>query len=251
MDFGKMYSEEDLFPRMITSCEARDYGFLFFSESNKDSFDSNHAVIFRDKVHDLKRVLADIIVFYKNKGIRPIIYQSIDEEGYFEEFKDVFSECGFECRTEEQKYMILTGENAIIPNPKIAVGRVREWEDAFATEIFEKAGEPWETAVAKRALKNKNTLFFAAYLNGQPVGMTYSHVSDGVCRVDYLLVSKEFRKIGVGRALIHAFTEYCRANKIENCFLWPDGESAEKIYYEAGFRHAATKIAGRAAYIKD
>ena len=81
--------------------------------------------------------------------------------------------------------------------------------------------------------------------------MTYSHVSDGVCRVDYLLVSKEFRRIGVGRALIHAFTEYCRANKIENCFLWPDGESAEKIYYEAGFRYAATKIAGRAAYIKD
>jgi len=81
--------------------------------------------------------------------------------------------------------------------------------------------------------------------------MTYSHVSDGVCRVDYLLVSKEFRRIGVGRALIHAFAEYCRANKIENCFLWPDEESAERRYYEAGFRLAAAKKAERARYTKD
>uniref|UniRef100_UPI004056B8F5 GNAT family N-acetyltransferase n=1 Tax=Acetatifactor sp. TaxID=1872090 RepID=UPI004056B8F5 len=62
----------------------------------------------------------------------------------------------------------------------------------------------------------------------------------------YLLVSKECRNIGVGRALINCFVEYCHAHGIDNCFLWPDGETAEKIYYEAGFRHVETKQAGRA-----
>ena len=80
--------------------------------------------------------------------------------------------------------------------------------------------------------------------------MTYAHVRDGVCRVDYLLVSKECRNIGVGRALISSFVEYCRANKVEDCYLWPDGETAEKIYYEAGFRYLETKIAGRASYVQ-
>lgn len=40
MNFEKMYLEEDLFPREITLYEKRDYGFLFYNEENKDSFDS-------------------------------------------------------------------------------------------------------------------------------------------------------------------------------------------------------------------
>ena len=77
MDLEKIYREEDLFPREITRWEKREYGFLFYNEENKDSFDSNHAIIFREKVHDLEKVLKDIIHFYEEKGIRPRIYQSI------------------------------------------------------------------------------------------------------------------------------------------------------------------------------
>jgi hypothetical protein len=34
---------------------------------NKDSYDSNHAIIFREKIADLNEVLEDIIGFYKEK----------------------------------------------------------------------------------------------------------------------------------------------------------------------------------------
>ena len=221
---------------------------MFYNEENKDSFDSNHAIIFRERVSDLKQVLNDIIQFYTEKGIRPSIYQSICEEGYFEEIKKQLSDYGFECWTEAQKYMVLTEKNTITSNSKVVVRKVSEWEDEFGTEIFEKAGEPWEIDVAKRALMNSNMLFFVAFYMGKPVGMTHCHITDGVCRVDYVLVSKEFRNIGVGRTLINSFVEYCNANQIDNCYLWPDGETAEKIYYEAGFRHVETKQAGRAVY---
>lgn len=85
-------------------------------------------------------------------------------------------------------------------------------------------------------------------MKDKPVGMTHSHLTENVCRVDYLLVSKEHRNIGVGRSLINCFVEYCKTNGIDNCYLWPDGETAEKIYYEAGFRLVDIKLAGRAVY---
>ena len=249
MNLKAMYMEEDLFPREITSYETRYYGLLFYNEDNKDSFDSNHAIIYKEKTHDIEDVLRDIISFYKAKGIRPNIYQSILEEGFFSEIGNTLEKYGFEYWTEEQKYMVLSEKNEITPNTQIIVRKITEWEDVFGVEIFEKADEPWEIDVAKRALMNENTLFFVAYYKGKPVGMTHCHLTDGVCRVDYLLVSKEHRNIGVGRTIINTFVEYCHANQIDNCYLWPDGESAEKIYYEAGFRHVETKQAGRATYI--
>ena len=251
MNLSKIYIEEDLFPREITKCQETEYGVLFYNEENRDSYDSNHAVIYKEKISDLGKVLEGIKKFYKEKGINPSIYQSICEEGYFEEIRKELEAHGFEWWTEEQKYMVLSDKNTIVPNSEVEVRKVTNWEKTFGTEIFEKAGEPWEIDVAKRALQNENTLFFVAYYDGKPIGMTHCHVTDGVCRVDYLLVSKEQRNIGVGRALINAFVKYCNAIGIDICYLWPDGETAEKIYYEAGFRQVEIKKAARAAYKKE
>ena len=243
-----MYLEEDLFPREITCFIEKDYGILFYNDDNKDSFDSNHAIIYRNKISDLSVVLQDIIRFYKGKGIIPNIYQSISDDGYFKEIQNELDQFGFESWIESQRYMILFGENEIRPSADIYVKRVFEWKDEYRTEIFEKANEPWETDVVKRALMNDNTLFFVAFYKGKPVGMTHCHVTNDICRVDYLLVSKESRNKGVGRAIIYKFVEHCHLNKITNCYLWPDGETAERIYYQAGFRYVETKQAGRATY---
>ncbi|MCD7872915.1 MAG: GNAT family N-acetyltransferase [Clostridiales bacterium] len=248
MNLETIYNEEDLFPREITSYDKRDYGLLFYNEENKNSYDSNHAILFRKKVSNLQEALKDIILFYTKKGIRPIIYESVSEEGYFEEIKTELLDNDFECRTELQKYMILSEKSIIEPNSEVIIKKVSEWNDEYGKEIFEKAGEPWEINVVKNALRNKNTLFFVAFYKGIPVGMTRCHVTNGICRVDYVLVSKEYRNIGVARTLINSFVEYCIINQIENCYLWPDGDTAEKIYYEAGFRYTVTKQAGRAIY---
>ncbi len=243
----KIYREEDLFPREITSYESRDYGFLFFNEEDKDSFDSNHALIYKNRISDLGEVLEDITSFYKGKGINPTIYQSISEEGYFEENKELFSAYGFDIFSEPQKYMVLVEKNRLLPNTDVKVLRVNAWSEVYK-DIFIKADEPWEIEVAKRALANKNTFFFVAFYQDEPVGMLYAHIKDGVCRGDYLLVAKEYRNIGVGRTLMNCFTEYCNENVIDVCYLWPAGDGAERIYIEAGFREVETRIAGRAVY---
>lgn len=250
MNIDKIFREEDLFPREFANFEAREYGILFYDETNKDSFDSNHAVIFKEKIEDLDAVLADIAVFYQSKGQNPIVYQATGDEGYFAEHADVFAKHGFKTWEEEMQIMVPVEENKLVTNPGITVKRVSEWEDSFAFEIFEKAEEPWEIGVAKRMIQNPNTVFLVACYNGQPVGMTYVHVRSGVCRYDYILVSKEHRRIGVARALMNSLVEYCVEQRIENCYLWPAGDSAQRIYLEAGFRVVKIVKAGRAAMEK-
>lgn len=250
MDLSKIYREEDLFPREFAVFIEREYGLLFYNDDNKDSYDSNHAIIFKDRINDVKKTLEDITKFYRDKGIKPTIYQSITDDGYFESIREELVAYGYDIYGEENRYMVLLDECRIRSDPLIEVRKIEKWEDTFRTNIFEAAGEPWEADVAKMALEKDNALFFAAYIEGLPVGMTQAHTKDGVCRVDYLLVAAEHRRKGVGRAVIQAFVKYCIDNKIENCFLWPDGESAERIYYEAGFRLVEVKTAGRACYVK-
>lgn len=251
MNLEKIYREEDLFPREFVNFEAKEYGILFYDESNKDSYDSNHAVIFKDKTEDLDAVLDDVVAFYESKGLNPMVYQATAEEGYFSANADVFAKHGFRTWEEELHIMVPTEENKLLPNAEITVKRVSEWEDAFASEIFVKAEEPWEIGVAKRMIKNPNTVFLVAYFQGCPVGMTYVHVRSGVCRFDYILVSKEHRRIGVGRTLMNVLVEYCKEQKVENCYLWPAGDSAERIYREAGFHVVKEVRAGRAVFCKE
>lgn len=247
MNIDKIFKEEDLFPREFVAFEEKDYGILFYDETNKDSYDSNHAVIFKEKVSDLDAALADVVAFYESKGQRPIVYQATAEEGYFAAHTDVFEKHGFKTWEEELHIMVPVETNKLIPNPEITVKRVTEWENAFASEIFVKAEEPWEIGVAKRMIKNPNTVFLVAYYKEQPVGMTYVHVRDGVCRYDYILVSKEHRGIGVGRTLMHALVECCKEQNIVNCYLWPADAAAQRIYAEAGFQTVAVVKAGRSA----
>lgn len=246
VDLKKIFVEEDMFPREISQYEAREYGYLFYNDDEKDSFDSNHALIFKKQIHDIDYVLNDIKDFYLGKGIVPSIYQSIDDEGYFYHIDQKLEEHGFKHSTELQKFMVLSEDNRIEPNHQIIVRRITEWIDEYGIEIFKKADEPWEIAPTKRALNNSNTLFFVAFIDEKPVGMMRGHVTDGICRVDYLLVSKEYRKIGVGKTITHYLVRYCNEKGFKTCFLWPDNEYAEKMYYEAGFRTVSLKKAGRA-----
>ena len=107
MDIDKIFIEEDLFPKNITTYEIRDYGLLFYNDVNKDSYDSNHAIIYKEKIDNIKNVLDDVVDFYKQKNIKPCIYQSINEEGYFDEIKNELIDSGFDYWNEEQKYMLL------------------------------------------------------------------------------------------------------------------------------------------------
>ena len=250
MNIENGYIEEDLFPKLFTQYEERPYGILFYNEANRDSYDSNHAVIYRDKIDDLKAVLADITGFYRSRNLRPIIYQSMLDDGWFEEISSELTEAGFKNWTELQEYMLPTGENKIIPNPDIEVVKIEKWSDDLET-VFLEAEEPWEIEVAKTSLNNSDSWMFAARQNGKTIGLLYGHISEIACRGDYLLVSKKHRRIGAGRALFHAYVEWCKQKGINKAYLWPDGETPKRIYVEGGYEPVEIRKAGRAVLEKD
>lgn len=245
MNLQECYVEEDLFPRIFTDYEEREYGILFFNTDNKDSYDSNHAVIYKDKIRDLQYVLSDIIEFYKEKGNRPIIYQSMLDDNWFDEIQEELSAAGFRSWIEDQEYMLQVDENRIIPNPDITVRIVSEWSEGIEN-VFIEAEETWEIKVAKKTLDCPESWMFAASVNGKIAGLLYGHISERACRVDYLLVSKKHRKVGVGRALFYNYVEWCRQNGIDNVYIWPDGETPKRIYEEGGYRVVQVRRAGRA-----
>lgn len=246
MNMHPFYREEDLFPREFTQVIPRPWGNLYFSPDNPDSYDSNHALIFRDRVDDLPAVLAEIADFYLSRGRTPIIYQSILDDGWFGDIAEELSAAGYRSWQEAQHWMLLDSDSRIAAQGDVR--RVTEWSEDLAVHLYEAAGEPWEIAVAKRQLENPNTLYFVAYEDGRPVGAIYGHVNDeGVCRIDYLLVATARRGKGLGRALTHAFVTHCRWEGIP-CALWPDGDTPRKIYQEAGFSFVQTLYAGRAVW---
>lgn len=248
MDMQPFYREEDLFPREFTHALPRPWGILYSNPDNPDSYDSNHALIYRDRVEELPAVLAEIRDFYRSRGMKPIIYQSILDDGWFGEIKEELSAAGFRSWQEAQHWMLLEEESAIVPGPDAEIRRLSAWTDDLAVHLYEAAGEPWEIAVAKRQLGNPNTLYFAAHAEGKPVGAIYGHVNDeGVVRIDYLLVATAHRRRGLGRALTHAFVQHCRREGLP-CALWPDGDGPRRIYEEAGFRFVRTLMAGRAVW---
>ncbi len=247
MNLHDGYIEEDLFPKIFTNYEERPYGILFYNEANRDSYDSNHAVIYKDRIDDLQTVLDDIILFYESKNLRPIIYQSMLDDGWFEEISSTLTEAGFKNWTELQEYMLPTGENKIVPNPAFEVIKVEKWSDELET-VFLEAEEPWEIEVAKDSLNNPRSWMFAAKDNGKTIGLLYGHISDTACRGDYLLVSKKHRRNGAGRALFHAYVEWCKQTGIDNAYLWPDGETPKRIYEEGGYEFVEVRKAGRAVF---
>lgn len=248
VDMTRFYCEEDLFPREFTAQTLRPWGILFHNEQNRDSYDSNHALVFRDRVEDLPAVLREIADFYLSRGLHPVIYQSILDDGWFGEIAPALAAAGFRSWQEEQTYMLLTEESRIVPAPDILVQQEIAWQDSFGTHIFEAAGEPWEIPVVRRQLQNPGTRCFVAYADGLPAGMIYGHVNgENVCRIDYLLTATACRGRGIGRALTHAFVAHCRETGVD-CALWPDGDIPRRIYEEAGFRYVETRFAGRASW---
>lgn len=219
---------------------------LYHNADNPDSFDSNHALLYRTE--KLSPILDEIVDFYRGIGAHPVIYQSILDDGWFGEIEGELSAAGFRAWQAPQHWMLLTADSTIWAEADIR--RVTVWTDDLAEHLFRAAGEPWEIAVAKRQLENPNTLFFAAYVDEKPVGAIYGHANDeGICRIDYLLVATAHRGRGLGRALTHAFVTHCRQISLP-CALWPDGDTPRRIYEEAGFRFVRTLMAGRASFSK-
>ncbi|MDR2532700.1 MAG: GNAT family N-acetyltransferase [Oscillospiraceae bacterium] len=229
--------EEAEFQKLFAHYEEREWGILFFNEQAPASNDSNHAVLYPEKIADFETVLIEIKDFYTSKKLSPRLYQPFIN-GYFSERKEILNRHGFEIKIFGLTgFFVLTAENSIIIKPQLDIRRIKQWDERLATDVYIPSDEEYAIEPEKNNIKNENYYLFAGFLGDEIVAVISFHKSKyGCTRFDYILTSIKHRGKGYAKEMMNFAVEFCKNNGFENCYTWFASPYSEKIAYEAGFR---------------
>lgn len=224
------------FPKVFTNFICKEYGMLFYNENNKTSHDSNHAVLYSDKIENLDDVLDQISEFYKKKDITPRIYH-LYENGFLEQNRQCFIKHGYKIEVYGNcQYMLLTGENKINVHERLAIKRIRKWDERIASQILLPDDTEYAVDVIKESVKNDKYHLFVGFINEIAVTVASISYSDyGCARLDDVETAASYRNNGYSRELISYIVEYHKKTSDATFYLWAENPTAQKIYAEAGF----------------
>ena len=237
------------FPRLFASVEEKDYGLLFYNEHDAESHDSNHAVLYPERVTDFNAVLAEITKFYLGKGLVPRIYQPFTD-GYFTDRRETLERHGYHVEQYGRtRFMLLTEPCEISVPHRLDIRRVTAWDERIARDIYLPAGETYEIEVERNSIRNENYVFLAGYLGDEIAAMLSFHESPHGCtRFDNIVTAPKHRGQGYAQEMLRHAVLYVKENGIQNCYQWPAHETSERISHRAGFRHVFDAEAGCAVY---
>jgi len=189
--------EEDLFPKVFASYVEKPYGVLFYDEANKNYYDSNHALIYKDQIEDLDVVLQDILAFYKEKNIQPSIYQALHDETYFVTHQSTFEKNGFKVWTESPAMMMTLSEDNLLDQGHMGkVCLVRKWDPRIASDICIPANESYNIKMMQDMIESPTAYTFVIYDGDQAVGILNLHQAKSCTRFDYILIAPDYRSRG-------------------------------------------------------
>lgn len=229
--------EENEFPKMFTQYKETPYGILYFNIENKDSHDSNHAIIYPEHIDNLSTVLKDIDSFYNEKELNPSIYHPFVKE-YFKENEKTFAKCGFKITYKEShRVSLLSEKSQIIPNDVIEIKKLTEWDERIAKDILIPNNQHYEAPVCEESMKRIGNHVFVGYKNEKAVVYVIFHVSPLNCtRFDFIVTAKNERGKGYARQIMHQVASFCRNENLPLPATWFANDTSERLNFEAGFR---------------
>ncbi len=229
---------ENNFPMNFTHYLEKEYGIIFYNEENKISHDSNHAIIYMDKITNLENVLKKVKSFYLEKGLSPRIYQTID--GSFEKNKKVFEEAGYQLisfGTGVNKVYLQCENSTIKSENRLKLYRLDKYDNRILTDIFKPDDASFDAIVIEKAIENPNFHLIIGELNGEFVTCASIYYSNGVARLDHVATAPKHRRKGYCQELISFLVFYHQKASDFVLYEWPANEVAERIYKNAGFRY--------------
>ncbi len=241
--------EEMFFPKLFTSYEERDYGVLYHNTNNKESNDSNHAILYPEKITDLSRILDDIACFYREKGLesRFSIYHPFTED-YFIANVNIFKRCGYQFTIiPDCRIMLLTEENRVKTPSRLDIRQITQWNENIGRDVLAcQANKEHFKEVTRRSMGENNYLFIG-YLGGEAASLLAFHVSPrGITRFDEMGTADKHKNNGYAREMVSFAVNYLREHNLPMAYQWPAHATSERITTEAGFRVAFTLPAGYA-----
>ena len=242
-------TEEAEYPSdTFADCVKGDGYTAFYFDECKDLWEGNHAIIYPEKIKNLKDVLDEVKEFYAEKQKEAAIFHPLDDEyyHYFEENKDIIAKCGYEITlNDDYRFLTLSGDNAISRSDLIEIKLLDGWDDRIGNEIILPSGEYYELESTKKFASKKDNFLFAGFLNDKAVVYSIIHKSRrfDCVRFDYILCAKDHRGKGYGSELVSYIVDFCRNKGFNNCFHWAG--PSESIVRKAGFCDVFTARSGR------
>ena len=240
---------EQAFPKLFSFYEERPYGILFYNAKIKDHHDSNHAVLYPEKISDLNAVLIDIRCFYQNKGIVPAIYHPMTVENYFIDNAAILKSNGYEFMTALDARIMVLKRTVIIPlSNKLDIRQIKDISVIENGSFFVEHDE-YLTEIYKNCIGKENHYLFVGYYEEKPVTLISFHVSEyGCTRFDEMKTAKEYMGRGFAREMNKYAANFCISNNLPAAYQWPAHGTSERITSEAGFQVSFTLPNGYACY---
>ena len=103
--------------------------------------------------------------------------------------------------------------------------------------------KPWSENAIAAELENESGYFYVAKLNGEAVGYIGMHCAADECYIANVGVLKEYRRMGVGSALVKYASDKAKEMKMSFISLEvrPSNTAAVRIYERFGFERVGLR----------
>jgi hypothetical protein len=249
MDLREIISkEEQEFPRLFACFEERSFGTLFYNAKIKDHHDSNHAVLYPEKIDDLSAVLNEITEFYQSKGIHPAVYHPSCED-YFLKNAKTLKRCGYEFMTAlDAEIMILKRSSPFPLAGRLDIRQITEYSSIEDGSYFIERDE-YLAELYRNSIHKKGHYLFVGYFENNPVSLLSFHVSEyGCTRFDEMKTADLYKSNGFAREMNQFAANFCLMNNLPPAYQWPAHGTSKRITREAGFQESFTLPFGWASY---
>lgn len=253
----RIIDTEYIFPKSFSNLRETDYGMLFYNEDNRDSHDSNHAIITKyNENTDFGRIIKEIKEFYLSKNLSPRIYSNL-VPGQFDKIKDYLINHDFEYENYDNYYLIHTAECRINEPYTLKIKRINQGDDlSFIFKIFEvmenrSGGADRVYKIVEKRIELPDYHMFVGYLeDGTPVTVAALEYINGTGLVDEVETAEAYRGKGYARQLTRFWVDWHYKNRKDNLlYLMYNNPIAGRIYREAGFVDFDWKFESWSAFI--
>lgn len=225
------------------------YGMIFVDDTQKDSINSNHAVILPErveyKVHSktgkkyyLKNInlaLQEIVSFYQQRGMIPRIYSPY-YQGFLSQIEPLLTKYQFHVKKNPLKeLLVLTKVNKEPLLKDFRMMRMKYFSEEVIEKMYDKETKKYGKNEIKNALLSPNFHYYIGFFKEEPVAVASVYYSTNVAKVGHLATAMKYRKLGYTAQLLRLiFQQHLSLHSIP-MYTYTNNLITRQQCMEAGF----------------
>ena len=103
------------------------------------------------------------------------------------------------------------------------------------TDAEKFARQEFDKYYIKNGIQQSHKISYAAYLNNKTIGVIIANIFESEAYINSLIVSEEYRGLGIGAELLQKVEEYCRNNGVKLIALHTSRFEAPDFYKKYGY----------------